>query len=120
MVAFKKKGFNAYLKEQQKIDIDNVVNVINLHHGTDEGTRYVRQWEAYKCRKAEGCANINCENHQSYDALQGAHVKLADGDDDHWYITPLCHSCNSDANNDKMVVYKEDLALYNDIKDIPV
>lgn len=97
-----------------------MVNVINLHHGTDEGTRYVRQWEAYKSREAKGCANINCNNHPSYDAMQGAHVRITDGDDDRWYITPLCHACNSDSNDEKMVVYKEDLALYNDIKDIPV
>ena len=50
-------------------EVKSLVNVKNIHHGTDEGTKYIRQWEEYKDRKAKGCANIGCENHNAYDAL---------------------------------------------------
>lgn len=99
-------------------EVKSLVNVKNIHHGTDEGTKYIRQWEEYKDRKAKGCANIGCENHNAYDALEGGHVKKVGCCDDSWYITPLCHSCNSATNDDEMTVHEDDLALYNEIKDL--
>lgn len=36
--------------------VRSLVNVKNIHHGTDEETKYIRQWEEYKGRKAKGCA----------------------------------------------------------------
>ena len=119
-IVLKKKAFEAYMKDNpEKSSIeDDVVNVINIQHGTDEGTQYVHQWEQNKGRKAKGCANLNCDNHYSYDALQGAHVMIHGGKDRRWYITPLCHVCNRADNYDLMPVYREDLGLYTDIKDI--
>ena len=95
-----------------------LVNVKNIHHGTDESSNYIRQWEEYKARKAKGCANTRCSNHNSYDALEGGHVKKVGCGDDSWYITPLCHICNSSTNDEEMVVYEDDLAPYNEIKDL--
>ena len=118
-IVFRKRGLAEYLKENKNgASIDDVVNVINLHHKPDEGTRYVRQWETFKERELKGCANINCPNHYSNEALVGAHVKKVGENDGHWYITPLCHECNSDDNDGEMTVYKDDLALYTEIKDI--
>lgn len=98
--------------------VKSLVNVKNIHHGTDEGSKYIRQWEEYKGRKAKGCANIRCANHNAYEALEGAHVKKVGSDDGSWYITPLCHSCNSSTNDDDMTVYEDDLAPYEKIKDL--
>lgn len=99
-------------------ELKGLVNIKNIHHGTDEGTKYIRQWEKYKERKAKGCANIGCENHNNYDALEGGHVKKVGCDDDSWYVIPLCHVCNSATNDDEMTVHEYDLALYNEIKDL--
>lgn len=119
-IKFRKKSLEAFIKESgAKANLDNVVNVINLHHKKEKGTRYLRQWEKSMGRKANGCANIDCDNHQECDSLVGAHVKIVGGDNT-WYITPLCHVCNSDDNNDSMPVKKEDLAPYEDVKDIEV
>ena len=98
--------------------VRSLVNVKNIHHGTDEETKYIRQWEEYKGRKAKGCANIGCVNHNAYDALEGGHVKKVGCDDDSWYRTPLCHSCNSATNDDEMTVHEDDLAPFNEIKDL--
>ena len=120
-IKFRKKGLVEYLKEKKnEANLDDVVNVINLHHKPDEGSKYVSQWESFKGRKLKGCANLNCPNHKEYDALVGAHVKIVGEDDGRWYITPLCHVCNSDENDDEMTVYREDLALYTEIMDIEV
>lgn len=117
-IKFRMKSLESYIKESGgKVNLDDVVNVINIHHKKENGTRYLRQWEAYMGRKAKGCANLDCDNHQKCDSLVGAHVKI-EGDERTWYITPLCHVCNSDDNNDPMPVRKEDLALYMDVKDI--
>lgn len=70
-------------------------------------------------REAKGCANLNCDNHQKCDSLVGAHLKI-EGEEKTWYITPLCHSCNSDDNDDPMPVRKEVLAPYVEVKDLEV
>lgn len=49
----------------------------------------------------------------------GAHVKIK-GNENTWYITPLCHVCNSYDNNDPMPVRKEYLAPYAEVKEISV
>ena len=118
VIKCRKKGLEEYLKEKiSGTNLDDVVKVKNLHHKADEGSKYVRQWESFKRRKLKGCANLNCPNHQQYDDLVGAHVIIV-GDDDCWYITPLCHVCNSDDNDEEMSVSKEDLGLYTEIKDL--
>ena len=119
-IVFRKKSLEAYIKEcERKMDLDEIVNVINIHHKKENGTRYLRQWEAYKGRKATGCANLDCDNHQKCNSLVGAHVKI-EGNENTWYITPLCHKCNSDDNNDPMPVKKEDLGPYMEVKKIEV
>ncbi len=120
-IVFKKKGLETYLKKHQEKDVnsDDTENVVNIHHKKETGTRYLLQWESYKKRNAKGCANLDCENHKNCDSLVGAHVKI-EGDKNTWYITPLCHMCNSDDNDEPMPVYKEDLAPYIDVKDIEV
>lgn len=120
-IVFRKKGLDTYMREKLNgATLDDVVNVINLHHKPNEGSKFVHQWAAYKGRSLKGCANLNCPNHSKYSALVGAHVKIVGEDDGRWYITPLCHVCNSDDNNEEMTVYKKDLALYAEIKDIEV
>ena len=119
-IKFRKKSLEAFIKEcEGKIDLSDVVNVINIHHEKENGTRYIRQWEAYMVCKSKGCANIDCDNHQKCNSLVGAHVKI-EGNENTWYITPLCHVCNSDDNNAPMPVKKEDLGLYAEVKDIEV
>lgn len=117
-IKFRMKSLVEYIKESGG-SLDGVVNVINIHHKKENGTRYLRQWEIYMGRKAKGCANLDCDNHKKYDSLVGAHVKI-EGNDNTWYITPLCHACNSDDNNDLMPVRKEDLAPYEEVKKIEV
>ena len=115
-IKFRKKSLEAFIKEcEGKIDLSDVVNVINIHHERENGTRYIRQWEAYMGRKAKGCANIDCDNHQKCNSLVGAHVKI-EGNENTWYITPLCHKCNSDDNNDLMPVRKAAVAPYEEVK----
>ena len=118
-IIFRKKGLDEYLNESLENNLDDVVNVINVNHGTDDNTNYIAQWEIYKDRDRKGCANLNCNNYKGCDALVGGHVKIKGSDDGRWYITPLCHSCNAQ-DGLEMVVYKKDLALYTEIKDIPL
>lgn len=119
-IKFRKQSLEAFIKEcEGKIDLSDVVNVINIHHEKENGTRYIHQWEVYMGRKAKGCANIDCDNHQKCNSLVGAHVKI-EGNENTWYITPLCHVCNSDDNNAPMPVRKEDLAPYEEVKKIEV
>ena len=121
-IIFTKRGLESFCKEQRSndIDFDRVINVENLQHGTDENSKYIKQWTKYKGRHLIGCANLNCPNHDSYDALVGAHVKLLDDSEDSYYIVPLCHVCNSEENADIMTVYVKDLALLSEIEKILV
>ncbi|MGL5683117.1 MAG: hypothetical protein ACRDDZ_08740 [Marinifilaceae bacterium] len=41
------------------------------------------------------CANRGCSN----EAEVGAHVKKVYGNDDHYYIVPLCRVCNASIGN---------------------
>lgn len=64
-IVFRKKSLEAYIKEcEGKMDLDEIVNVINILHEKEYGTLYLRQLEAYKGHKATGCANLDCDNHQ--------------------------------------------------------
>ena len=118
-IIFRKKGLEEYLNDSLEKDFNDVVNVINLNHGTDDNTNYIAQWEINQNRTRKGCANLNCDNHKGCDALVGGHVKIKGDEDGKWYITPLCHSCNAQEDLE-MTVFKEDLALYTEIKDITV
>lgn len=92
------------------------VKVKNLHHGTDNNSRYLERWGEIKGHKAERCANIDCDNPDPNPALVGAHVIKVEGEDKAWYICPLCHKCNSDKNEDDMSVFEHDLVPYNTLK----
>lgn len=48
-------------------------------------------WESMTGEKAYFCGATGCINTD----LVGAHVQKAYSTDQHWYITPLCRSCNS-------------------------
>lgn len=39
VIIFIKKGLDVYLKESLIKDFDDVVNVINIDHGTDDNTK---------------------------------------------------------------------------------
>lgn len=120
-VKFLKKGLSTFFKEnKENVGLNAMVNVKNIHHGSDENSQYIHQWQKYKNKTLRGCANLNCSNHESYDSLVGAHVVIIGEEDKQWYITPLCHVCNRDENNDVMTVYRKDLAPYSKIKDIEV
>ena len=51
---------------------------------------WLEYWEANTGRKAYYCGASNCYKTD----LVGAHVQKANSTDKHWYITPLCTSCN--------------------------
>lgn len=115
-----------YLKEkivrkivnEVKKDISTLVPVRNLHHGTDENSKYLRQWESLEGREAKGCSNYLCKNDEEKPALVGAHViKAGRKEDKNWYIVPLCHKCNSDDFKGSILVRKADLALYKEVKE---
>lgn len=117
------KSFTEYLQENMGKDrfnklSRNKVDVINLHHGSEQGTRYVRQWEVLMNQEADTCSNLDCPNKKTKPALVGAHVKLDDGKHGPTYIIPLCHSCNSYHNNDPMTVFKDQLALLKEVNKI--
>lgn len=120
------KYMKDYLKEklvkritnEVKKEISTLVPVKNLHHGTDEGSKYLRQWESLKGREATGCSNFVCKNNEKNPALVGAHViKVGSKEDKNWYIVPLCHKCNSDDFDETILVRKDDLALYKEVKE---
>ena len=52
---------------------------------------WLEYWEAMTGKKARYCGAMNCYNTVN---LVGAHVQKAYSTDQHWYITPLCNSCN--------------------------
>lgn len=95
-----------------------LVNVKNVHHGTDEDSKYLKSWEKITNRKAKYCANYSCKNRNASPKLVGAHVKKVWVKDNSWYIIPLCHMCNSDENNDMMLVREKDLVPYHDVAEI--
>ena len=126
MIRFRMKSMKDHLKEkivrkimnELKKNISTLVPVKNLHHGTDENSKYLRQWESLEEREAKGCSNHFCKNDEENPALVGAHViKVGSEVDKNWYIVPLCHKCNSDDYEDSICVRKEDLALYKEVKE---
>lgn len=111
---FMKERFAEQVSNDVVESLKRTVKVKNLHHGTDEESKYIHQWEDYKGRMADDCANLDCPNYMARKALVGAHVKKV-GNDRHWYIVPLCHVCNSDDNDDEMRVREIDLVPCTEI-----
>ena len=95
MIRLRTNSMKDYLKEkivrkivnEVKKDISTLVPVRNLPHGTDENSKYIRQWESIEGREAKGCSNYLCKNDEEKPALVGAHV-IKDGRkvDKNWYI----------------------------------
>ena len=120
-----KKFSEMRIKRIVKEETDKVVEskerpikMKNLHHGTDENSKYIKQWESLKGHKAEGCSNCVCKNDEKNPVLVGAHlIKEGDKVDKNWYIVPLCHKCNSDDYDGTILVKWDDLALYKEVKE---
>lgn len=62
--------------------------VRNLHE--KRPGNWIRFWEEQTGLTAKECHKVGC----TAPAEDGAHVQLADGSSDKWYIVPLCHRCN--------------------------
>ncbi len=93
------------------------VQVKNIDHKKDTYSGYIHDWEEITGRKATRCANLDCPNDEKDPKLVGGHViKSGSNTEDDWYIIPLCHVCNAEANTDGMEVYERDLVEYKVIK----
>ena len=55
---------------------------------------WLEYWEANTGKKAYHCGASEC----SMTDIVGAHVQKAYSTDQHWYITPLCKSCNGSSD----------------------
>lgn len=100
-----------------RIKLFKKVKVKNLNHQPDENSTLLQDWEDVTDRTATCCANLNCPNKQVNPALVGGHVyKVGDDTDDNWYITPLCHMCNSPFNLDEIEVYERNLVRLKSIR----
>jgi hypothetical protein len=51
---------------------------------------WLQHWENNSGKKADTCSALNCSNN----AEVGGHVQKRNGDDNRWYIIPICKSCN--------------------------
>lgn len=51
---------------------------------------WLEYWESHTGKKARRCGVDGCNGSD----VVGAHVEKVFGPDHHWYITPLCKSCN--------------------------
>lgn len=104
-------------RQGARIKLFKKVKVKNLNHQPDENSTLLQDWEEVTGRTATYCANLNCPNRQVHPALVGGHVyKVGDDTDDNWYITPLCHMCNSQFNVDEMEVYERNLVKLQSIR----
>lgn len=93
------------------------VLVKNIDHEPDENSTLLADWETVKGHEAYRCSNLNCPNEKDDPALVGAHVcKVGNDTDDNWYITPMCHKCNSSHNKEAMTVYEHNLVRLSDIR----
>ena len=52
---------------------------------------WLEHWENNCGKKADICSALNC----SKNAEVGGHVQKINENDDHWFIIPICKSCNS-------------------------
>lgn len=52
---------------------------------------WIEYWEAQTKEKASSCGATDCSNKKD---LEGCHVQKVLGNDQHYYITPLCSACN--------------------------
>lgn len=67
---------------------------------------YLRYWEEKQVSVANECARIGCDK----TAQRGGHVyRPGTGPHPHYYIVPLCNSCNQTNYPDVFEVYEGDL-----------
>lgn len=90
-----------------------IVKVKNLLGTSDNSAPYgysswLDFWEKSTGRKANKCANIDC----NLKATVGAHVIKTSGTKE-WYIVPLCDGCNNYHNEDGFFVNDSDLVKAN-------
>ena len=52
---------------------------------------WLKHWEKHSHKKADLCSAYGC----MHKATKGGHVQKEDPADMHWYIVPLCDSCNN-------------------------
>ena len=72
-----------------------MIKVKNLNGTSDRVpngySSWLAFWEAKAGRRATQCNRFLCSATSN---LVGAHVKKVDGNDNSWYIVPLCHADN--------------------------
>jgi len=71
------------------------ITVKNLRSGEGRKCKcngWLNHWRNFSGDKREAvpCAVIGCRNL----ATDGGHVQKKTGNDESWYIAPLCHDCN--------------------------
>lgn len=74
-------------------------NVHNLKEEKRDVPTSYKSWLDY-WEKATGeidplCKRVDCINPDLAYATDGSHVQLDDPNGDEWWITPLCHKCNT-------------------------
>ena len=77
------------------------------------GAQFLDFWEKETDSVAIECARIGCDNIPT----NGGHVyKVGSGPHPHWYIVPLCDSCNQKFFPKGYFVFSDDMvdALYQD------
>ena len=82
---------------------EEVVLMNNKVHNLRTGDRpvpsgyssWLDYWEKSTEIKATACHNTDCRVSARYTTLDGAHVQRDTPNDNHWWIVPLCHKCNT-------------------------
>ena len=87
------------------------IYVKNLHNGStpppDGYNSWIRYWLENQCKYREIPICPQCKQRKAED---GSHVKKVGGEDNHWYIVPLCESCN-ERKDDKPFEVNEDMLV---------
>lgn len=48
-----------------------------------------------------------CDTTKPTSDIEGGHVQKVDGEDRHWYIFPICSSCNKDNDKEAQIEYEQ-------------
>ena len=85
------------------------IKVKNVKDTSDEISPYKHEWIGYWqdktwLRVPTACANVGCNNKDASPEVVGAHVRIVGepNNDKNAWIVPLCKSCNSSENKEKM------------------
>jgi hypothetical protein len=88
-------------KEQFTVHVQN-----RKGHGYTDGYDFLDYWEEHSGQVAKKCSRIGCNNK----ADCGGHVyKYGTGSHPHYYIVPLCNSCNQKEFPNGFDVYADNL-----------